>query len=142
MDAETGDILDLDKQVGTRSVEFLSRPLPCVRNIITKYWWYRDQPSIAQKSNEREFVWSTKSTKYVTAPEDSELPCKWEDVARITIYDNNGNVLRDLFYPSSYKSEFLCRFLDGTGSGPPKIIKTRVMYFVPPEPEGEGWRRD
>ena len=35
VDAETGDILDLDKQVGTRSLAFLSRPMPSVRNIIT-----------------------------------------------------------------------------------------------------------
>ena len=108
-----------------------------MRNIITKYWWYRDQHSIAQRSNEREFVWTTNSTTFVMSPEDSDLPCKWEDVARITTYDNNGNVLRDLFYPNSYNSEFLCRFIDGTGSGSPRIIKTRIMYFVPPEPEGK-----
>ena len=99
VDAETGDILDLDKQVGTRSRAFLSRPTPSVRNVITKFWWYRDKYSVEQKSNEREFIWTTKSSKFVTSPEDKELPCKWEDVARITTYDNDGNVLRDLFYP-------------------------------------------
>ena len=39
VDAETGNIVDLDKQVGTRSLAFLGRPMDSLTNIITKYWW-------------------------------------------------------------------------------------------------------
>ena len=137
VDAETGDILDLDKQAGTRNQTFLYRLMPPERNIITKCLWHRDKYSVKRKSDEREWVWTTESAKFVMSLEDKELPYKWENVARITTYDNAGNALRGLFYPTSYISGVLFQLTDGTGSAIPKITKTRVMYFVPPEPDGK-----
>ena len=53
VDTETGEILDLDKEIATRSHEYMCRPIEGgSRDITTRFWWFRDKNSIKLGSNE------------------------------------------------------------------------------------------
>ena len=47
VDTDSGEIFDLDKEIATRSQEYMSRKVEGgPRNISTRCWWYRDKDSV------------------------------------------------------------------------------------------------
>ena len=129
VDTETGKILDLDKEIATRSQEYMCRPIEGgLRNITTRFWWYRDKSSVKLGSNERQHVWKRESAHYVTAPED--CPCESKEIMRITTWDSSGRILKGAETPTLSE-------LDGysttiTSQEQSHRITTRILYYLPP----------
>ena len=69
VDTDSGEILDLDKEIATRSQEYMCRNIEGgPRNISTSFLWYRDKEAINLASNERQHVWECEPSHYVIAP--------------------------------------------------------------------------
>ena len=134
VDTDSGEILDLDKEIATRSEEYMCRQVEGgPRNITTKFWWYRDKNSVKLGSNERQHIWKCESKQYVIAPTD--CPCEEKQIMRITTWDQNGQRLKDAETPTASEQ---ARYVSPIGPQDQTYkITTRIIYYVPPEDGSE-----